>query len=244
MQNSQPVEKQEYYEGIGRTYFTKRSDIKRISISIIPFKRVIVNIPKRNSFEDGEKFLFQKMEWIQKSIPKIKEIERSVTVFDEDTVFSTHFHKLKIIHEERSNITLKITDHFVILRCPKDINVKHRRIQSFIRSGIEETFRREAKEYLPSRLAKFAKKHKLTYNVVRIKNNITRWGSCSSNQNINLNLYLMQLPLDLVDHIILHEMVHLVHRNHGKGFWKMFENISPGALEKSKEMKKYRIAIY
>jgi predicted metal-dependent hydrolase len=122
--------------------------------------------------------------------------------------------------------------------------VKHKRIQSFIRSGIEETFRREAKAYLPLRLAKFAKKLKLPYNTVRIKKNITRWGSCSSNKNINLNLYLMQLPLDLIDHIIIHEIIHLVHRNHGKGFWKMFENVCPGAHEKAKEMKKYRIAIY
>lgn len=104
-----------------------------------------------------------------------------------------------------------------------------------------ERLRKEAKTYLPARLAFLAEKYSFTYNQVRIKNNISNWGSCSRKGNINLNLNLMRLPEDLRDYVILHELCHLKVPNHGPEFHSLLENLCPDHRTKEKELRKYRI---
>lgn len=104
-----------------------------------------------------------------------------------------------------------------------------------------ERLRKEAKAYLPARLAMFAEQYSFTFNQVRIKNNVSNWGSCSRKGNINLNLCLMTLPEDLRDYVILHELCHLRHPNHGKEFHSLLESLCPDHRKKEKELRKYRI---
>jgi hypothetical protein len=113
-----------------------------------------------------------------------------------------------------------------------------------IRWGILAAWRKEAKKYLPVRLNELSRKHQLPYNRVIIKNNKSRWGSCSQKDNINLSLHLMRLPDHLIDYILLHELAHTLHKNHGRQFWKSMEKICPNAKSLDKEMRGYRIEIY
>ena len=78
-----------------------------------------------------------------------------------------------------------------------------------------ESLRRQAKKELPVRLAELAARYGFTYNRVAIKHNSSNWGSCSAKNNINLNLNIVRLPEILQDYILLHELCHLRHRNHG-----------------------------
>jgi predicted metal-dependent hydrolase len=73
---------------------------------------------------------------------------------------------------------------------------------------------------LIERLQTLAGRYGFKYRRVFIRNQKTRWGSCSCQNNINLNINLILLPSDLVDYIILHELVHTRVKNHGPGFWK------------------------
>ena len=104
--------------------------------------------------------------------------------------------------------------------------------------------RKEAKEYLPKRLRELAEKNNLQVNEIRLKNHKTKWGSCSSKNNINLNINLIRLPNRLIDYIIMHELAHTIHHNHSADFWKYLENIFPGAKLLDREMKGYRVGIY
>lgn len=104
--------------------------------------------------------------------------------------------------------------------------------------------RKEAKEYLPARVRELAKIHNLKVNDIRLKNHKTKWGSCSSKNNINLNINLIRLPNRLIDYIIMHELAHTVHHNHSAEYWKFLEKILPGAKTLDKEMRRYRVGIY
>ena len=95
-----------------------------------------------------------------------------------------------------------------------------------------EALRRKAKAELPSRLAELAGRYGFVYNRVVIKHNATNWGSCSSKNNINLNLNIVRLPKVLQDYILLHELCHLHHHDHGEGFHLLLEHLLTDNLMK------------
>ena len=78
---------------------------------------------------------------------------------------------------------------------------------------------KKAKEYLPYRLEYYAKLYGYNYEKCRLTHANTRWGSCSSNRTISLNIGLMKVPEVLRDYVILHELAHLNHMDHSKAFW-------------------------
>lgn len=88
-----------------------------------------------------------------------------------------------------------------------------------------EDLRRRAKAELPVRLAELASRYGFVYNRVAIKHNSTNWGSCSSKNNINLNLNIVRLPAVLRDYILLHELCHLRHHDHGHAFHLLLEHV-------------------
>lgn len=100
-----------------------------------------------------------------------------------------------------------------------------------------ERLRKMAKSYLPGRLAELASRYGFVYNKVTIKHNATNWGSCSARNNINLNLNIVRLPLALQDYILLHELCHLRHHDHGHGFHLLLEHVLTDNLLKLVEAK-------
>ena len=78
---------------------------------------------------------------------------------------------------------------------------------------------KKARDYLPYRLEYFAKLYGYSYTKCRLSHANTRWGSCSSNRTISLNIGLMNVPEILRDYVILHELAHLNHMDHSKSFW-------------------------
>jgi hypothetical protein len=89
-----------------------------------------------------------------------------------------------------------------------------------------------------------ADKHRFQYEKVFVKHVKSRWGSCSSTNNINLNLHLMRLPDRLIDYILLHELAHTVEKNHSKNFWQLLEKVCPGSKMLDKELNNYRVDVF
>lgn len=88
-----------------------------------------------------------------------------------------------------------------------------------------ESLRRQARAELPGRLAELASRYGFSYNRVAVKHNVSNWGSCSSKGNINLNLNIVRLPRVLQDYVLLHELCHLRHQDHGQGFHLLLEHV-------------------
>ena len=98
-----------------------------------------------------------------------------------------------------------------------------------------EAMRKEAKELLPRRHSELAERYGFSYGRVFIKHNSSNWGSCSALGNINLNLNLVRLPQLLRDHVILHELCHLKHPNHGPEFHALLERLGADNLRRLAE---------
>lgn len=105
------------------------------------------------------------------------------------------------------------------------------------RDAKKKILEKKAKEYLPYRLDYFAKLHGYSYDKLRFSHANTRWGSCSSNRTISLNIGLMQVPEPLRDYVILHELAHLNHMDHSAAFWAEVGSHDPKYKEHRKKLK-------
>jgi predicted metal-dependent hydrolase len=232
------------HKDFGKITVVKSTRTRRISISIKPFEPLKVTLPVFVSFKKVEQFLDEKEQWIHRTLDKIRKLEDQYTIFKENTPFHTHEHELAIVRTEEERPKVSLKDKKILVELPGSADVQSTEIQQIIRWGIQAAWRKEARKYLPARLSEFSGKYGLSFNKVIIKNNKTRWGSCSQKNNINLSLHLMRLPDHLIDYILLHELAHTVHKNHSKRFWKQLGKICPNARSLDKEMKEYRIEIY
>jgi len=102
----------------------------------------------------------------------------------------------------------------------------------------------KAKTILRNRLCELADIHGFKYNKVFIRNQKTRWGSCSNLNNINLNIKLVLLTQELMDYVILHELVHTEIKNHSKKYWARLDKYVGGsAKDFDKKLKKHRLGL-
>ena len=121
------------------------------------------------------------------------------------------------------------------LRRIKQVEQQHQKLKD----GLLPVSRPEAKRILTSRLEELARQYGFQYNKVFIRNQTTRWGSCSTGNNINLNQKLVQLPSHIVDYVLVHELVHTRIKNHSPGFWTALSESVTAPKALSKELRKY-----
>ena len=96
-----------------------------------------------------------------------------------------------------------------------------------LRPALEQQLRQLAARELPLRLSELAARHGLTVRRVTVRNQRTRWGSCSRRGTISLNWRLIQTPDAVRDYICLHELAHLLELNHSEKFWRQVERLCP-----------------
>jgi predicted metal-dependent hydrolase len=121
----------------------------------------------------------------------------------------------------------------------KKIQQQNQRVRPF--TELSEGEKGEARKYLIKRLNYLSNKYGFPYNRVFIRNQRTRWGSCSSKDNISLNMKIIRLPQELQDYIILHELVHIKHKNHSKKFWQAMDKLVGDSKQLKKRMRQYRL---
>ena len=97
----------------------------------------------------------------------------------------------------------------------------------------------EAAKLLTERLDELSKAHGYPYNKVFVRNQKTRWGSCSTKNNISLNLQLARLPAELMDYVLLHELVHTRIKNHGQAFWDQLNGLVGDAKQLDRRLNEY-----
>lgn len=232
-----------YYqvEPVGPVLITKSNRSRRIRLRVNPDGKVLISMPSLGSEQKALDFVRAKADWILK---QQQDIKAGLTIFDSVSCFKTKFHLLKIIRVEHSKVSAMVGQGIIQVNIPRKYDCRHPDIQKFVRLVIVQVMRQEAKVYLPSRLNELAKKYDLRFENVYVKHVKSRWGSCSSANNINLNLHLMRLPDRLTDYVLLHELAHTVEKNHGPGFWRLMEKICPGARMLNKELKRYHVDIF
>ncbi len=189
------------------------------------------------AFEELRPRLIKMMERDLRRKPS-REIKPGFRIDTEDFVFS--------LQESRvSRLLLRQRRGELVCHYPSGQDFAPQYVQDWLVEGIENSLREHAKVLFTPRLRAFAQERGLTYNKMYIHKTRGRWGSCSSQRNINLSLYLMLLPRHLQDFVMQHELTHLLEMNHGPRFHALLDDAVHG-LRKAyeKELKKYDTDIF
>ncbi|MBN2812768.1 MAG: M48 family metallopeptidase [Bacteroidales bacterium] len=225
---------------IGRVSFIRKPSVRNLKITLRPFKGVQVTVPYFVSFDRASRFVEEKRSWIRQSQRRLSQYEKRITLFSEETDFKTHDYVLKLLRHDKATIRTVIGGGCITILFPDYAAVDDPRIQRAIRKAVQQAWRIEAKKYLPGMLHELAARHGLTYGKVTVRDNKTRWGSCSRDNNISLNIHLMRLPAHLCEYVILHELSHILHKHHQQSFWQYLNRLTHGrARELDKELNAY-----
>lgn len=217
---------------VGKITFYPNKRSKNIKISVKPDKSVLVSFPFFVSNYEVATFVQKNIDWIQQQQQKFE--TKKIRIKEADS-FSTKLHKVSFYKDIRNHVEHRGE---VIKIFVEDFNSDGG--QDFIEKVLTEIYRLEAKQILPERLKNLAANYGFEVGKITIRNNKRNWGSCSSKNNISLNLQMMKLPDELIDYILLHELVHTKIKNHGPEFWDNLNRITEGKAKiLAKKVKRY-----
>lgn len=176
---------------------------------------------------------------------------------------NTFYMNIEIVKSKRKTLSIQVLDSETVrVRAPyrmskKDIQSYIDKNEEWIRDKIEKAKEREkeiegirclseleldeladkACEVITKRVEYYAPQVGVTYGRITIRNQKTRWGSCSAKGNLNFNVALMRVPLDVMDYVVVHELCHRLFLDHSKDFWNEVAKFIPDYKSKEKWLK-------
>ena len=202
-----------------------KSKRKTLSLSINENAELIVRAPNQISNKKIEEFIIEKSKWINKNKNLMQ--SRINEMNDSDYLFLGNIYPLIKVYENPNKIDFNGTEFITSIEN-----------QDKFKASLKSWYKIKFTEIAIPRLNYFSDKYNLKINQVRFKNQKTLWGSCSSKNNINLNYLLVMAPMLVIDYVIIHELVHTVHKNHSENFWNAVEAIMPDYKKAKKWLNK------
>ncbi|MBI1857404.1 DUF45 domain-containing protein [Candidatus Saccharibacteria bacterium] len=197
--------------GIIKLYKRRGSSNLRISLSAVGGIRV--TMPKWLPYKAGIEFARSKQDWI------LKHQTNSSTLLSSNMRIGKAHSLIFIPSVAGQRITTRLVGNEARVIYPRSIAIESQKVQKAAERVAIKALTVEAQKLLPSRLAEHASRHGFSYRNVQIKRLASRWGSCNQQKEITLNCFLMQLPWELIDYVLLHELVHTKVMRHGEPFW-------------------------
>jgi predicted metal-dependent hydrolase len=216
---------------------SKRSSSRKIRLTIDPSSgQVKVSIPRWVPYKAAVDFAKSKKAWIDAQRPVAK-------VLEEGRQIGKNHRLIFRITDKSQQVTTRLNELEAIVFYPPILTSSDEAVQTAAKKVAKRALSLQANNLLPIRLKQLAEKYGYSYNQLTIKSLKTRWGSCDSHKNIALSLYLMQLPWELIDYVIVHELNHTEYMHHGPLFWQNMEAKLPKVKELRKQLKTYKSTI-
>jgi predicted metal-dependent hydrolase len=196
-----------------------RSRRKTIELVVRPDGSLLVRAPNRATLNQIRELVFQKADWIRSRKELVKQRKRLSSPIE--YVDGARFFYLG------ETIPLHIVDQAVSHLSLKDEFFLDRKALPHAAEIFEKWYRNQSRSILTDRVAHYAGLYEFNYGKIRISGARTRWGSCGAKGSLNFSWRLIMAPLDVVDYVVVHELVHLIERNHSARFWGRVEQIMP-----------------
>ena len=206
-----------------------RSKRKTISLSFDENLMLVVKAPSFLDIKTIEDFINSKQDWIERTrarlkIKKGKVFEEKPKLVSGDLLpYLGKMRTLTVTEETRYTIEIIAApvSSKIIMRVPFGTDYEQKRAE------LEKWFRKEAKELLEKKVREYTFMVGSGYKHVRIKDQRTRWGSCSERGNLNFNWRIIMAPEKVIDYLVVHEVCHLVHMDHSEEYWELVKKLCP-----------------
>jgi predicted metal-dependent hydrolase len=206
-----------------------RSKRKTLAVIVRADGSVIVRAPVRAPEKTIREFIENHTEWIQKKQAEVltfRPPEPKQYRPGELFMYLGNAYPLEVVTGQKKPLLLE--QSFQLAESA----------ESRAKLAFERWYRVQAREILTERVNHYASQYGFPYKKIGITSARTRWGSCSANGSLNFSWRLILAPLEAVDYVVVHELVHTVHHNHGRRFWKKVETIMPDYKERRKWLRK------
>lgn len=204
-----------------------------------------INLQEVQGQEIIKHFLEQKQDWIQKQWQQTYNLETiDATVVKPQLPHSIYLEginqKWEVIYLSSKDPKLKLfTNPAYQLTL-----IGNTRNEISCLQKLRQWLQKIAQHHLSIHLNQLSKETDLSFNKVNIRNNTTRWGSCSNQKNISLCCKLLFLPPPLMRHILLHELCHTKMMNHGKKFWQLLNKFDEEMGKHLEALKRVQIPVW
>ncbi|MBI4033552.1 M48 family metallopeptidase [Candidatus Saccharibacteria bacterium] len=219
---------------IGEVVLTKRRGGRNIRLSISPSGQIRVGLPHWTPYEAGVLFVKKNQDWIQKQL--LAHAPKAIT--NGSRIGKAH--RVVFINRPAKDKPIKTRVGATEIVIQTDLDPAHPAVQKKLYQACERALKQEAEELFPNRVEQISQRYELPYNKLRVRKLTSRWGSCSSRKDISLSYYLIQLPWELIDYVILHELSHTIFHNHDRVFWRFMEGKLPNIRDQRKQIKTYK----
>lgn len=224
--------KQIEVDGIGLVNFHKRRGARSIRLSITHQGQIRVSLPFWAPYSAGVAFVSSRKDWVDQERPQPKLLKQGYRL--------GKAHHINFLPGTGSIVTTRVSGNEARIMLPPGVKWNSPTAQMAAINVGTRVLKKEARMLLPHRLRILAEQHGFSYKSVTIKQLSGRWGSCSDQKDIVLNCYLMQLPWDLIDYVLLHELTHTNVMAHGTVFWAEMERVAPGIKQLRKQIKNHK----
>ena len=197
-----------------------RSKRKTLSLTINENAELVIRAPLRLSIKKIQDFVNEKESWINRKQAIIENQIKDAASNQNKLLYLGSLFPININQSATKGLIFTGEEFISNSIEPNPLSL-----------SIKKWYKKKFREIAIPRVTYFARQHNLMVNQVRIKNQKTMWGSCSSKNNINLNYLLLMAPMKVIDYVIIHELVHTIHRNHSNDFWSSVESIMPDYKE-------------
>jgi predicted metal-dependent hydrolase len=177
-------------------------------------------VPINYNANELENFIAKKRNWIIKTSEYYSRLKERCEIGREPNIiyFLGSKYRFNLVKDKQSSIIVSHNMRLITF---------HTTDKRVFRKQLQEWYRRETDAIISERLPIISQKLKLQYNRVTIKKQQSRWGSCSKKRNLNFNLLLSAAPLEVIDYVIIHELIHLIEFDHSKRFWQLVNELDP-----------------
>ena len=199
-----------------RVDFVRVRRARRYVMRVRPDGTLRVTIPRGGSRAEAIAFMERHASWITRERARVRTERAPVVWTHGSTVLLRGLPQSIDVWHDGSAFVAGYADRIVPIESPANV-----------RGEIEQDLRQLAAGQLVPRLKELADQHGLQFTRVSIRNQRSRWGSCARSGAIALNFRLVQMPPDVCDYVLIHELMHLRQQNHGRRFWTLVERACP-----------------
>lgn len=202
-------------------YTVIESNRKSVSIEITREGQVLVRVPRGIKEEDLRRLIKSRQRWIYVRVMAARERKPTEKTYETGRKLLFLGQEIELLVDEyKSTEKVFLQDNKLHVWIFKD----HKELLPKL---LEQWYRKEARKILSELTYYYAKVMHLKVNQITIKDQKTRWGSCSVKHNLNYNYRLVMAPKPVIEYVVIHELCHMIHMNHSKDFWCEVEKIQP-----------------